>query len=130
MATDLRGIGTDLRSHLDRDRAGWHGPDGQAYLAMMSHNVEALAGLADLSSAMALITKAAGDLILLTRDIIRGLVADLTAHVMVWAAEPDVAPIAVTGARLATVVATSWRVHAYVTALVTSMADLSGYLDR
>jgi hypothetical protein len=129
MATDLHGIGAGLRSHLDRDFAGWDRPDGSGYLAMMSHNVEAIAGLAEVSTAMALITKAAGDLILLTRDIVRGLIADLVARMIVWMAETGVVPMPVTAAQLATAVATWWRVHAYVTALVTSMTQLSQFLD-
>lgn len=78
---------------------------------------------------MALITKAAGDLILLTRDIVRGLIADLVARMMVWLADTAVVPMSVTATKLATVVATWWRIHAYVTALVTSMTRLSQYLD-
>lgn len=130
MAADLRRIGTDLRSHLDRDLSGWHRPDVRGYLAMMSHNVVALTGLADISTAMALITKAAGDLILLTRDIVRGLIADLVARVIVWVAETTiVVPMPVTASQLAAAVATSWRIHAFVTALVTSMTNLSRYVD-
>jgi hypothetical protein len=129
MAADLHGIGADLRSHLDRDLAGSDRPDVSAYLAMMSHNVEAISGLAVVSTAMALITKAAGDLILLTRDIVRGLIADLVARVVLWLAETAVVPMPVTAAQLATAVATFWRIHAYVTALVTSMTQLSQYLD-
>jgi hypothetical protein len=129
MATDLHRIATDLRSYLDQDLSGWHQPDVRGYLAMMSHNVEALAGLAEISTAMAMITKAAGDLILLTRDIVRGLVADLVARVIVWVAETTVVPMPVMAGRLATAVATSWRIHAYVAALVTSMANLSQYVD-
>jgi hypothetical protein len=130
MATDLRRIGADLRLHLHRDYSGRDRPDVRAYLAMMSHNVEALVGLAATAAAMALITKAAGDLILLARDIVRGLVADMVARVIVWVAETTVVlPMPVTAARLATVVATSWRIHAYLTALVTSVANLSRCID-
>jgi hypothetical protein len=130
MATDLGRISTDLRSYLDRDLSGWHLPEVRGYLAMMSHNVEALTGLADVSTAMALITKAAGDLILLTRDIVRGLVADLVTRMMVWLAETTAAlPMPVTASQLATAVAAAWRSHAYVTALVTSMTNLSQYVD-
>lgn len=129
MATDLHRITTDLRSHLDRDLSGCHRPDVRGYLAMMAHNVDALAGLAEISTAMSLITKAAGDLILLTRDIVRGLVADLVAREIIWVAETTVVPMPAMAAQLAYAVATSWRIHAYVTALVTSMTNLSQYVD-
>jgi hypothetical protein len=35
----------------------------------------------------------------------------------------------VTAGQLATAVVASWRIHAYVNALVASLASLSGYLD-
>jgi len=130
IAADLHGIGADLRSHLHRDLSGWPEPKVRGYLAMMSHNVDALTGLAEISKAIALITKAAGDLILLTRDIVRGLIADLVARVIIWlAGNPAVVPAPVTASRLATMVATCWRIHAYVTALVTSLVNLSEYAD-
>jgi hypothetical protein len=130
MSTDLHGLAAGLRVRLDLDLSGVDGPDVRAYLAMMAHNVEALTGLADVATAMAVITKAAGDLILLTRDIVRGLIADLVARTIIWSAgAPDVVPLPVTVARLATAVATSWRIHAYMTALVTSMTRLSQYVD-
>jgi hypothetical protein len=130
MAGDLHRIAAGLRSHLDQDLSGWDTPDVRGYLAMMSHNVVALTGLAEVSTAMALINKAAGGLILLARDIVRGLVADLVARLIGWLAESTgVVPMPVTALRLATAVATSWRIHAQVTALVTSMTNLSGYVD-
>ena len=96
----------------------------------MSHNVDAIAGLADISAAMALITKAAGDLILLTRDIVRGLVADLVARLVSWmAGTRSVVPLPVTASQLTTAVVTCWRIHSYVNALVTSLAHLSSYAD-
>jgi hypothetical protein len=129
MSTDLHGLAADLRGCLDRDLSDVDGPAARAYLAMMAHNVEALTGLADVATAMAVITKTAGDLILLTRDIVRGLIADLFARTIVWASASEVVPLPVTVSRLATAVATAWRIHAYVTALVTSMTRLSQYVD-
>ncbi len=130
IATDLHRIGADLWSCLDRDLSGWPWPEVRGYRTMMSHNVDAIAGLADISAAMALITKAAGDLILLTRDIVRGLVADLVARLVSWmAGTRSVVPLPVTASQLTTAVVTCWRIHSYVNALVTSLAHLSSYAD-
>src|SRR5690606_464404 len=79
MATDLRGISADLRVRLDADLRGFSGPGVQAYQAMMAHNVVALRGLGDTSAAIGIITGAAGQLIVLVRDIVRGLIADWVA---------------------------------------------------
>jgi hypothetical protein len=129
ISTDLRRIGADLRSQLDRDFAGQHGRQVRAYQAFMSHNVDAVGGLTATSNALAVVTKAAGDLILLTRDIVRGLIADLVVRVIVWVAETTVVSMSVMASRLATVISTGWRIQAYVTALVTSMSNLAWYVD-
>jgi hypothetical protein len=129
MAADLRVIGTDLRGCLDADFAGECGADVQAYLTLMANNVEALRGLVATCTAMTVITKAAGDLILLGRDIVRGLIADVVVRVTGWVADPVVVPLPVLVSRLGAVVAMSWRIDAYLTALVTSIANLSRTID-
>ncbi|MEU4158719.1 hypothetical protein [Actinoplanes sp. NPDC026670] len=129
MAGDLRIIGGDLRQCLDADFAGEDGPDVRAYLTLMANNVEALRGLVATCTAMTVITKAAGDLILLARDIVRGLIGDLVARVSGWIADPAVVPLPVLVSRLGTVVAATWRIDAYLTALVTSIANLSRSID-
>lgn len=129
MAADLRVIGVDLRRCLDEDFGAVGRPDVRSYLALMANNVEALRGLDATCTAMTVITKAAGDLILLTRDIVRGLIGDLVARVIVWAAGATVVPLPVVVARLATVVHTAWRIDDYLTALVTSIANLSQSID-
>jgi hypothetical protein len=129
MAADLRSIGNDLRHCLDDDFAGQAGADVRGYLTLMANNVEALRGLVATCTAMTVITKAAGDLILLGRDIVRGLIADAVLRVTHWLADPVVVPLPVLVARLGTVVATSWRIDAYLTALVTSIANLSRTID-
>ncbi|MFD1372151.1 hypothetical protein [Actinoplanes sichuanensis] len=129
MAGDLRVIGDDLRRCLDADFAGEDGPDVRAYLTLMGNNVEALRGLVATCTAMTVITKAAGDLILLARDIVRGLIGDLVARVSGWVADPAVVPLPVLVSRLGTMVAATWRIDAYLTALVTSIANLSRSID-
>jgi hypothetical protein len=130
MARDLRIIGIELRDCLAREFGGEDRPDVQAYLDLMSNNVEALLGYAAIATATAVVTKSAGDLILLTRDIVRGLIGDRFARVIVWVADTSaVVPLPVLTARLATVVATAWRIHFYLKALVTSVANLSESLE-
>lgn len=128
MAADLRVVGAELKDCLARDFGDGNPPDVQAYLDLMSNNVEAVLGYAALADATAVITKSAGDLILLTRDIVRGLIGDLFARVLCWVADP-VVPLPMLTARLAAVVATQWRIHFYVKALVASVANLSECLD-
>ncbi|WP_433306129.1 hypothetical protein ACQP2F_19965 [Actinoplanes sp. CA-030573] len=129
-AAELRRIAVELRFCLNRDFPRHDQPGVAAYLALMSNNVEGLSMLAAMADTLALFMRTAGDLIRLTRDIVRGLIGDLFAQVAVWAA----APAAVLGgpampARLATVVATTWRIHVYIGALTTSMASLSESLE-
>lgn len=130
MATDLRGIAADLQLYLDTDLWGFSGPGVQAYLAMMAHNVVALRGLADISAAIGLITGSAGQLIVLVRDIVRGLIADWVAGAIASVARRDgLAPMRAAVGQLAAGVVASRRIHAYIAALVASMANLSSYLD-
>lgn len=130
IAADLHTIADDLRLTLNDDFGHSDRIDVQAYLDLMSNNVEALKGLAAISTTLAVITKTAGDLILLVRDIARGLIADLVARVITWINDaPAVVPLPVMAARLATAIATSWRIHAYITALTTSVANLSACID-
>jgi hypothetical protein len=129
MAGDLRAIGGDLQRRLDDDLRGADGADVRAYLTLMGNNVEALRGLVATCTAMTVITKAAGDLILLARDIVRGLIGDLVARVSGWVTDPAGVPLPVLVSRLGTVVATTWRIDAYLTALVTSIANLSRTID-
>lgn len=127
---DLQQLSVLLRQCLDQDLPRWDRLDVRSYRALMAHNVEALVGLAETSTAMAVITKAVGDLILLTRDIIRGIIGDLFARVILWTADTStVISQAVMTTRLGTVVATTWRIHAYITALTTSITTLSRTVD-
>lgn len=129
MAAELQQIGAELRRCLDDDFGGSTRPDVRAYLAVMANNVEALHGLAAISTAMTVVTRAAGDLILLTRDIVRGVLGDTVARAILWSTATPVAALPVQAARLGSLVTTAWRVDAYLKALVTSIANLSRNID-
>ncbi|GAA4606521.1 hypothetical protein GCM10023107_76910 [Actinoplanes octamycinicus] len=129
MAADLDRVAADLQRCLDRDFSDRDRADVRTYLAIMGNNVVGLRGLAATSTAMTVLTKAAGDLILLTRDIVRGVLGDLVARVLGWAVGGTVVPLPVLTARLAGVVVTAWRIDAYLTALVVSIANLSRCID-
>jgi len=91
----------------------------------------ALGGLGGLSTAMALATEAAGNLVSFTRDIVRDLIADLVARVVVWAVEAIfVVTIPVIASQIAAaVVKWAGRILTYVTALITSLTNLSRLLN-
>jgi hypothetical protein len=130
MAADLQVVGVELRDCLTGAFGGWARPDVRAYLDLMSNNVEGLLGFAAIAATMAVVTRSAGDLLLLTRDIVRGLIGDLFARVIVWVADTTaVVSLPVLTGRLAAVVATTWRIHFYLKALVTSVANLSECLE-
>ncbi|MEU5940097.1 hypothetical protein ABZ807_13070 [Micromonospora sp. NPDC047548] len=131
MAAELQSMAIDLRSRLDGDLPDWQGRAAEAYQGLMGHNVEAVGGLGAVSAAMAVATQAAGNLVSFTRDIVRDLIADLVAHVIVWAVEAIfVVTIPVIAAQIAAAVA-KWagRILIYVTALVTSLTNLSRLLN-
>jgi hypothetical protein len=130
MAADLHAIAADLRGHLDGDLPSQGRADVRAYRALMSHNVEAITGIAATATAIAVITKAGGDMILLVRDIVRGLLADLIVQLIAAAPPaPGTNALRAIAWQLCAVVAAMWRIQAYVGALVTSMINLSQYID-
>ncbi|MFF5292073.1 hypothetical protein [Paractinoplanes globisporus] len=127
---DLAQLAVFLQECLDRDVPRRDRLDVRSYLALMARNVEGLIGCAEIAEANAVITKAAGDLILLTRDIVRGVIGHLFATTIVWTFDTStVVTRRVMAARLGIVVATSWRIHAYISALTTSIITLSRSLD-
>jgi len=130
ISADLHQLSIFLRQCLEHDLPRRDRLDVRSYLALMAHNVEALIGLAEIATATAIITKAAGDLILLTRDIIRGIIGELFATTIVWTLDTTtIITRPVMAVRLSTIVATSWRIHAYITALTTSISNLSQTVD-
>ncbi|MEE6260107.1 WXG100 family type VII secretion target [Plantactinospora sonchi] len=131
MAAELQGMANDLNGHLGRDLPDWQGGSAESYQNLMVHNVDALAGLAGISAAMAVATQAAGDLVRATRDIVRDLIADLVARVIVWAVEAIfVVTIPVIAAQIAAaVVKWTGRILSFVTALVNSLTNLTRLLN-
>ncbi|MEH0985721.1 WXG100 family type VII secretion target [Micromonospora sp. CPCC 205556] len=131
MAGELQRMAADLRSRLDGDLPDWQGQAAEAYQGLMGHNVEAMSGLGAVSTAMAVATQAAGRLVAFTRDIVCDLIADLVARVVVWAVEAIfVVTIPVIAAQIAAAVV-KWaaRILTYVTALVTSLTNLSRLIN-
>jgi uncharacterized protein YukE len=86
MATELSSMAADLEQHVKNDTPDWQGGAANGYQRLMANNVEAIGGLAAISSAVAAATEGAGGLVELTREIVRDLIADLVARVIVWAA--------------------------------------------
>lgn len=104
--------------------------DVRSYQALMAYNVDGLIGVAENSYALAVIVRAAGDLILLTRDIVRGVIGELFAGAIVWTLHTGaVATRSVMAERLGVMVVTCWRFHAYITALTRSISTLSRTID-
>jgi len=131
IAAELQQMAADLQARITGDLEGWRGDAAEAYRSMMACNVDALGGLGGLSTAMALATEAAGNLVSFTRDIVRDLIADLVARVVVWAAEAIfVVTIPVIASQIAAaVVKWAGRILTYVTALITSLTNLSRLLN-
>ncbi|MET8154165.1 hypothetical protein ACIBSW_12580 [Actinoplanes sp. NPDC049668] len=130
VGADLHQISVLLRECLDQDLPRRDRLDVRSYLALMAHNVNALAGFAELAVAMAVVMRCANDVILLTRDIIRGIIGDLFARVILWIVDsPTASSRDVMEARLGIITATAWRIRAYVDAMMTSIFTLSWTVD-
>ncbi|MEU3646028.1 hypothetical protein AB0E59_21770 [Lentzea sp. NPDC034063] len=131
MATELSSMADDLRADLETDLYGWNGDASESYQRLMASNVEAIAAMSGLSSAMAAASKGASGLVEMTREIVRDLFADLVARIIVWLAEsllvltiPYVAVQIV-----AAVVKWSGRILTFTTGLVNSVTNLTALLD-
>ncbi|GAA2567406.1 hypothetical protein GCM10010435_46330 [Winogradskya consettensis] len=127
MGGRLQAMAAELQSSLAGDLPDWQGAAADSYRALMVNNVDALDGLGLLSHAMSSATQAAGNLVQFTREIVRDLIADLVARVIVWAAESLlVVTIPVVAAQIASAVV-KWaaRILGYTTALISSLTNLS-----
>lgn len=126
MAGELQALAADLRADLATDLPGWQGTTADSYQQLMANNVDGVGGLSVLASTMAAATRAAGNLVQFTRDIVRDLIADLVARAIVWAAEALlVVTIPVVAAQIASaVVKWAGRIMGYTSALVTSLTNL------
>jgi len=131
MATELASMSADLKSELETGVSSWKGTAADSYVRMMGNNVEAIGGLGAISAAMAAATEGAGGLVQMTREIVRDLIADLVARVIVWAAEAIfVVTIPVIAAQIvAAVVKWVGRILQYTTGLIDSLTNLSKLLN-
>jgi uncharacterized protein YukE len=130
MAGELGAIAADLQAALAADLPDWTGQAAAAYQGLMVHNVTAIGSLAGVAAAMALATEGAGNLVSFTREVVRDLIADLVARVIVWAVEAIfVVTIPVIAAQIvAAVVKWAGRILTYMMALVTSLTSLARIL--
>ncbi|MCM4083518.1 WXG100 family type VII secretion target [Paractinoplanes hotanensis] len=126
MASELQALASDLQADLATDLPGWQGTTADSYQQLMANNVDGVGGLSVLASTMAAATRAAGNLVQFTRDIVRDLIADLVARAIVWTAEALlVVTIPVVAAQIASaVVKWAGRIMGYTSALVTSLTNL------
>lgn len=131
MATELGAMAQELQAMLARDLPDWQGPAATAYQNLMAFNVDAIEGLGGISAAMMLATQAAGNLVQFTREIVRDLIADLVARVIVWALEAiGIVTIPWVVAQVVAAVA-KWaaRIMTFTMALVTSLTNLKTLLE-
>lgn len=131
MATELASMSADLQAEVSTGISSWKGTAADSYVRMMGNNVEAIGGLGAISAAMAAATEGAGGLVQMTREIVRDLIADLVARVIVWAAEAIfVVTIPVIAAQIvAAVVKWVGRILQYTTGLIDSLTNLSKLLN-
>jgi uncharacterized protein YukE len=131
MATELAAMSADLQAEVSTGISSWKGTAADSYVRMMGNNVEAIGGLGAISAAMAAATEGAGGLVQMTREIVRDLIADLVARVIVWAAEAIfVVTIPVIAAQIvAAVVKWVGRILQYTTGLIDSLTNLSKLLN-
>jgi hypothetical protein len=131
MAGALATMAEDLQAGLAKDLPDWGGTAAQSYRTMMANNVDGLGGLSVLAATMSSATQAAGNLVQFTRDIVRDLICDLVARVIVWAAEAlAIVTIPIVTAQIIAAVA-KWcgRIFGYTGALVSSLENLTTLLE-
>lgn len=131
MAGALQRMAEDLQSGLAADLPDWGGSAADSYRSMMTNNVDGLGGLAVLADTMAAATQAAGNLVQFTRDIVRDLICDLVARVIVWAAEAlAIVTIPLVTAQIIAAVA-KWcaRIFGYTGALISSLENLNTLME-
>nr|WP_239159794.1 hypothetical protein [Actinoplanes humidus] len=131
MAGELQAIAQDMQAAVSADIGDWIGAGADAYIAMAAGNIDGISGLAAAAAAMASATQAAGNLVEFTRNIVRDLIADLVARVIVWAAEAlAIVTIPIVAEQIVVaVVKWSARILMYTTALVTSLTNLTRLLN-
>jgi len=130
MSAELTAIAEDLQSFLATDVPGWTGDAADAYQALMVHNVNAANAMSATAEALAAATEGAGGLVQVTHDLVRDLIAELVAHVIVWAIEAIfVVTLPVIAAQIvAAVVKWAGIILGYGMALVQSLQNLKALL--
>jgi len=131
MAGALQAMAEDLQSSLAADLPDWGGSAATSYRSMMTNNVDGLGGLSVLADTMSASTRAAGNLVQFTRDVVRDCGRDGPGHAIVWAAEAlAIVTIPVVTAQIIAAVA-KWcsRIFGYTGALITSLENLTGLLE-
>jgi uncharacterized protein YukE len=130
MSAELTAIAEDLQSFLASDMPGWTGDAADSYQALMVHNVNAANAMSATAEALAAATEGAGGLVQVTHDLVRDLIAELVAHVIVWAIEAIfVVTLPVIAAQIvAAVVKWAGIILGYGMALVQSLQNLKALL--
>jgi uncharacterized protein YukE len=130
MSGELKTIAQDLQTFLASDMPTWSGDAADSYQALMAHNVNAATALSATAEALAAATQGAGGLVQVTHDLVRDLIAELVAHVVVWAVEAIfVVTIPVIAAQIvAAVVKWAGIILGYGMALVQSLQNLKELL--
>ncbi|MDN3241311.1 WXG100 family type VII secretion target [Glycomyces tritici] len=130
MSSELKSIAEDLQSFLASDMPGWSGDAADSYQALMVHNVNSANALSAMAEALSAATQGAGGLVQVSHDLVRDLIAELVAHVIVWAIEAIfVVTIPVIAAQIvAAVVKWAGIILGYGMALVQSLQNLKALL--
>ncbi|MEV6848880.1 hypothetical protein [Actinoplanes sp. NPDC051411] len=131
MAGALQSMAADLQSGLAADLPEWGGTAAESYRSMMTNNVDGVGGLAVLADTMSAATQAAGNLVQFTRDIVRDLICDLVARVIVWTTEAlAIVTIPIVTAQIISAVA-KWcaRIFGYTGALISSLQNLTALME-
>jgi hypothetical protein len=135
MAVELASIKEDLTAFLASDIAGWKDDAAEAYKAMMGNNIEGTDGLAGLCAAMSAATTGAGTLVTATRELVRDIISQLVATILVrlpvWlglcATGVGIPAVAAQAAGMVMNIAST--LTGVVLALVTSLQSLQALLD-
>ncbi|GAA1643498.1 WXG100 family type VII secretion target [Actinoplanes couchii] len=131
MAGALQTMAVDLQSNLAADLPDWGGSAAEAYHGLMAGNVDGIGGLAGLANTMSAATQAAGNLVQFVRDIVRDLICDLVARVIVWAAEALLVVTIPLGVSQIVAAVAKWcgRIFGYTGALISSLQNLTALVE-
>lgn len=83
MAVELLAVKDELDAYVDADIATWSGEAAGAYRERMDFNVEGLDGLSGLCAAMSAATTGAGTLVTITRELVRDIISELVATLLI-----------------------------------------------